>query len=260
MSEIYRAFQRGKAFVAFVTAGDPDLQTSERYIEVIAEAGADLVEIGIPFSDPIAEGEVIQAANLRALKNDVSLKKIFAMCGRLKQRIQTPLVFLTYLNPVFVYGYDAFFADCAKNGVSGVILPDCPFEEQGEVRRTARQYGVDVVSLLAPTSGERTEKIARAASGFLYLVSSMGVTGVRSEIATDVAGMVAAVRKVSDVPICVGFGISTPQQAQSLSRVCDGVIVGSAIVNVIARLGNAADAELKKYVADMKAACNDIKE
>lgn len=256
MSDIKRAFENKKAFIAFLTAGDPDLQSTARYIEVMAKAGADLIEIGIPFSDPIAEGEVIQAANMRALKNSVNLKRVLDMCRELKDRISVPLVFLTYLNPIFSYGYERFFSDCKSSNVSGVIIPDCPFEEQGEIKAAAQPFGVDVISLIAPTSDNRAEIIAKDAQGFIYLVSSMGVTGVRKNIDADVGAIAARLRKVTDTPVCVGFGISDTRQARDIAAVSDGVIVGSAIVKIIERCKSCADAELASYVSAMKAAVN----
>jgi tryptophan synthase alpha chain len=266
MSNIGRAFrQRGgtggnsggntggrkKAFIGFVTGGDPDIGKSEEFILEMIRAGADLVEIGIPFSDPIAEGPVIQEANIRALSAGTTVEKLFRLVERLRKKTPVPLVFLSYLNPVFHYGYDAFFKRSAAAGLDGIIIPDLPFEEQGELREASSSYGIDLISLIAPTSEARIKEIAGAASGFIYLVSSMGVTGVRSEIKTDLASMVAAVKSASDVPAAVGFGIHTPAQAAEIARAADGVIVGSAIVRIVAQYGEAAGPHIYRYVKEM---------
>lgn len=251
MSRIENAFKNGKAFIAFLTAGDPSLEKTEEFIFEIERAGADLIEIGIPFSDPIAEGEVIQAANVRALKAGTTVHGVFELVQRIRQKSQIPLVFLTYLNPVYHYGYEKFFAKCAEAGVDGIIIPDLPFEEQGELKAEAERHGVDVISLIAPTSEERIERIARASKGFLYIVSSMGVTGVRSEISTDVEAIVKAVRAVSNTPAAVGFGISTPEQAAKFAKIADGVIVGSAIVKIIEKYGEDAGKYVYEYVKKM---------
>lgn len=248
------AFKQGKAFVAFLTAGDPDTESTERYIVAMSEAGADLIEIGVPFSDPIAEGEVIQAANLRALKNDVSLDTIFELCKRVNKKITADLALLTYLNPVFNRGYDRFFRDCSLSGVRAVIIPDCPFEEQSELKSAAFPFGVSVISLIAPTSEERIKKIGQSADGFIYLVSSMGVTGMRQSFDVDIDRVMKQIRDITDTPVCLGFGISTPKQAAQFASHCDGVIVGSAIVKIIERLGGGAEEELRRYVSSMKAA------
>lgn len=254
MNKIADAFRNKKAFITYLMAGDPNLKTSAQYILTAQEAGADLVEIGIPFSDPIAEGEVIQNASIRALQAGTRLDGVFDMVASIKDKMHIPMVFMTYLNPVFVYGYDRFFAKCAEIGICGVIIPDMPYEEQGEAKDIAQKYQVELVTLVAPTSEARTAEIAGHAQGFLYLVSSMGVTGVRSEITTDISGMVAQVRKVSAVPIAVGFGIATPEQASYYATVADGVIVGSAIVKIIADHGENAKQPLYHYIKSMKTA------
>jgi tryptophan synthase alpha chain len=259
MSNIGRAFRREagtsggreKAFIGFITGGDPSIEKSEEFILEMIRAGADLVEIGIPFSDPIAEGPVIQEANIRALASGTTVEKLFRLVENLRKKTQVPLVFLTYLNPVFRYGYDAFFRRAAAAGLDGIIIPDLPFEEQGELREYAAGCGVDLISLIAPTSQARIREIAGAASGFVYLVSSLGVTGVRSEIKTDLASMTAAVKAITDIPVAVGFGIHTPAQAAEIARIADGVIVGSAIVRIIAEHGEAAGPCLYRYVREM---------
>ncbi|MDR2134383.1 MAG: tryptophan synthase subunit alpha [Treponema sp.] len=259
MSNIGRAFRRadGKkrgAFIGFVTGGDPDIGKSEEFILGMAGAGADLIEIGIPFSDPIAEGPVIQEANIRALSAGATVEKMFGLVERVREKTAVPLVFLTYLNPVFRYGYDAFFRRGRQAGLDGIVIPDLPFEEQPELREIAAKHGIDLVSLIAPTSEARIKEIARAAAGFIYVVSSMGVTGIRSEIKTDLASIIAAVRSVTDIPVAVGFGIHTPAQAAEMAKIADGVIVGSAIVKIAAEYGENAAPHISRYVKEMKEA------
>jgi len=254
MSKIKDAFANGKAFIGFLTAGDPSLYKTEEFILSMVSAGADLIEIGIPFSDPIAEGEVIQRANIRALSVGTTLYKIFNTVKSIRLKTQIPLVFLTYLNPVFTYGYDHFFRECNENGVDGVIIPDLPFEERGELLPFSEKYGVDIITLIAPTSEERIAKIASCAQGFVYCVSSMGVTGVRSEIKADLSSMISSVRSATNVPIAVGFGISTPQQASEISATADGIIVGSAIVKIIEEYGDVSAKYVHEYVRAMKRA------
>ncbi|MDR1909224.1 MAG: tryptophan synthase subunit alpha [Spirochaetaceae bacterium] len=252
MSNIAQAFNKGKAFIGFLTGGDPDMEKSEAFIMEMIRAGADLVEIGVPFSDPIAEGPVIQEANLRALKAGATVEKLFALAERVRARSSVPLVFLTYLNPVFHYGYDRFFKQCRKSGLDGIIIPDLPFEEQGELRDITRSYGVDLISLIAPTSEERVSRIAGEAAGFIYLVSSLGVTGIRGAIDTNLAPIMERVRRVTDIPLAVGFGIHSPEQAAALSKTADGVIVGSAIVRLVAEHGGGAGPAIYDYVKAMK--------
>lgn len=252
MSKISNAFKNGKAFIGFLTAGDPSLEKTEEFVLEMVKAGADLIEIGIPFSDPIAEGDVIQRANIRALENGTTMDKVFETVKRIRQKTQVPLVFLTYLNPVFTYGYDHFFRECSEHGVDGVIIPDIPFEEKGELRPFSDKYNVDIISLIAPTSEERINKLASCAKGFVYCVSSKGVTGVRSEIKTDLKSIVASVRSATQVPVAVGFGISTPQQASEIAKYADGIIVGSAIVKIIEEYGKDAATPLYDYVSNIK--------
>ena len=253
MSNIRKAFERGKAFIPFITAGDPSLEKTKEFILEMERAGADLIEVGIPFSDPIAEGIVIQEADIRALAAGTTTDKIFDMVRELREETQIPLVFMTYLNPVFHYGYDAFFEKCRELSVDGIIIPDLPFEEKGELAPIAASNGVDLISMISPTSEERIRKIAEDAAGFIYIVSSMGVTGVRSQITTDLSSIVNMVRKVTKIPCAVGFGISTPEQAEKMAAVSDGAIVGSAIVKIIAANGANAGEALKEYVRSMKA-------
>lgn len=255
MSNIRRAFQDGKAFIPFITAGDPSLDVTEELVCAMADAGADLIELGIPFSDPTAEGPVIQEANIRALKNHVTTDDVFAMVRRVRRRCDVPLVFMTYANVVFSYGIERFAKTEADCGMDGLILPDVPFEEKEEFDVPFAAEGLDLVSLIAPTSHERIRTIAKAAHGFVYVVSSLGVTGVRSNITTDVGAMVELVRQANpDVPAAVGFGISTPEQAERMASVSDGAIVGSAIVRMIARDGEDAVEPVADYVRSMKQA------
>lgn len=254
MSRIKSAFENKKAFIAFVTGGDPDLETTEALIPQIAEAGADLIEIGIPFSDPIAEGIVIQEADERALKAQTTTDKLFDMVKRVREKVEIPLVFMTYINPVYTYGTERFIKKCAECGIDGVIIPDVPFEERGEVLDICEAQGVALISMIAPTSKERIHMIAREAKGFLYCVSSLGVTGVRSKITTNIKEMVDQVKAVSDIPCAIGFGISTPIQAKEMAAVADGAIVGSAIVKIIAQHGKNCIKPVCAYVKEIKAA------
>ncbi|WMI82616.1 tryptophan synthase subunit alpha [Anaerotignum sp. MB30-C6] len=256
MSKINNAFKNGKAFIAFLTAGDPSLEKTEQYILTMEKSGADLIEIGIPFSDPIAEGKVIERANIRALNAGTPTDKIFDMVQRVRQKTDVPLVFLTYLNPVFSYGYEKFFQKCRAVGIDGIIIPDLPFEEKIEILPYANENEVDLISLIAPTSEDRISMIAQQGKGFIYVVSSMGVTGVRKEITTDLQMMMQTIKAASNIPICVGFGISTPEQVKEISNFCDGVIVGSAIVKIIEEYGQNAEAPLANYVAKMKRSLN----
>lgn len=254
MSRIANAFKDGKAFIAFVTGGDPSLARSEEFILELIRGGADLIEIGIPFSDPIAEGPVIQEANLRALAAGTTTDGIFGLVSSLRKKTEVPIVLLTYLNPVFKYGYERFFAACETAGVDGIIVPDLPFEESGEVRPIAAAHGVDLISLVAPTSDVRIAEIAEQSAGFLYIVSSMGVTGVRSEITTDISGIVAAARAATQTPVAVGFGIHSAEQAKEIAGVADGVIVGSAIVRIIAEHGEKSAEKLYEFARAIKEA------
>jgi tryptophan synthase alpha chain len=252
MSRIAEAFSCGKAFIGFVTGGDPSIEKSEEFILKMIEAGAGLIEIGIPFSDPVAEGPVIQTANARALGAGANLAKMFTLVERLREKTETPLVFLTYFNPVFKYGVDAFFKRCALAGLDGVIIPDLPFEESGEAKGEAAAHGVDLISLVAPTSERRIKEIAQNATGFLYVVSSMGVTGVRSTIETDLKSIIGTARAATKIPVAVGFGISTPEQAAEVAKIADGVIVGSAIVKIVEKYGADAGRHIFDYVQSMK--------
>jgi tryptophan synthase alpha chain len=254
MNKIINAFDHKKAFIAFLTAGDPSADKTVEYILTMAQTGADLIEIGIPFSDPVAEGITIQAANLRALSAGMTTDGVFDIVARVRRQSDIPLVLLTYLNPVFHYGYERFFTRCESLGIDGIIIPDMPYEEKAELAGTAASCGVAVISLIAPTSQQRIQAIARDAVGFIYVVSSMGVTGVRSRITTDLETIVKSIREVTDLPVAIGFGVSTPEQAEKVARLSDGAIVGSAIVKIIEQYGDEAAKPLTEYIYSMKGA------
>lgn len=256
MSRIQNAFTKGKAFIPFVTGGDPDLETTEKLIYEMAGKGADLIEIGIPFSDPIAEGPVIQEADERALKAGCTTDRLFDLVERVRRTVEIPLVFMTYLNPIYSYGSERFMENCKRVGIDGVIVPDLPYEEKDELKDICKANDIELISLIAPTSKERIKTIAKEAEGFIYCVSSMGVTGVRSEITSDIGGMVELVREVTDLPVAIGFGIATPKQAEDMAKFGDGVIVGSAIVKMVAAEGRDCVNTVGNYVAEMKAAAN----
>ena len=255
MTKIADAFANGKAFIPFLTCGDPDLETTEKLIGAIAEAGADLIELGIPFSDPTAEGPVIQDANLRALSAGTTTDKIFDMVRRVRQTVSIPMVFMTYANVIFSYGADRFLKTAAEIGMNGIIVPDVPFEEKQEFEPLCQKYGLAQISMIAPTSHDRIRAIAEQANGFLYCVSSLGDTGTRTAITTDIGAMVKLVKEVKDIPCAVGFGISTPEQAESMCRQADGAIVGSAIVKLIAQYGRDSVQPVADYIRTMKTAC-----
>lgn len=257
MSNLKRVFDHGKAFIPFITCGDPSLSVTEQLVYEMEKSGADLIELGIPFSDPTAEGPVIQAANVRALSGGVTTDKIFDMVKRIRQNTDIPMVFMTYANVVFSYGTERFIRAAAEIGMDGLILPDVPFEEKEEFDSVCKTCGMDLISLIAPTSHDRISQIAKNASGFVYCVSSLGVTGMRSDITTDVGAMVRLVRQAKDIPCAVGFGISTPEQAAKMSALSDGVIVGSAIVKLCGQYGADCVPHVAEYVRKMKDACRE---
>ena len=254
MSNIKNAFTNGKAFIAFITCGDPDLDTTKEAVKAAAANGADLIELGIPFSDPTAEGPVIQGANLRALTGGVTTDKIFDFVVDLRKDVSIPMVFMTYANVVYSYGAEEFIGKCREIGIDGLILPDLPFEEKEEFNDICVKNDVDLVSLIAPTSENRISMIAKEAQGFIYVVSSLGVTGTRSDITTDLDSIVKVIRENTDVPCAIGFGISTPEQAAKFSAKADGVIVGSAIIKLLEKYGKEAPKYIGEYVHSMKAA------
>lgn len=253
-NRIRDAFAKEKAFIPFITCGDPDLETTERLVRNAVENGANLIELGIPFSDPTAEGPVIQGANLRALQAGITTDKIFEFVREIRKDVTVPLVFMTYANVVFSYGAEVFIRTCQEIGIDGIILPDLPFEEKEEFAPLCKQHDVALISLIAPTSDKRIAMIAREAEGFLYIVSSLGVTGTRSEITTDLSSIVKVVRENTNIPCAIGFGISTPEQAKKMAGIADGVIVGSAIIKLIEKHGRESDKAVGEYVKSMKTA------
>lgn len=252
MTETAKAFENGKAFIPFITCGDPDLETTAKIVREAVANGADLIELGIPFSDPTAEGPVIQGANIRALKGGVTTDKVFDLVRELRKDVTVPMVFMTYSNVVFSYGADKFISTCKEIGINGLILPDLPYEEKEEFLPQCKKYGVDLISLIAPTSENRIAMIAKEADGFIYLVSSLGVTGTRSEISTDLKSIVDVIRQNTSVPCAIGFGISTPEQAKKMADIAGGAIVGSAIIKIIEQYGKDAPKYVGEYVKSMK--------
>lgn len=255
MSKIKEAFQNGKAFIPFITCGDPDLNTTKIIIKNMVESGADLIELGIPFSDPVAEGPVIQNANCRALAGGIKIENIFDMVEELRKEISVPMVFMTYANVVFSYGIEKFAEKSYKIGMDGIILPDVPFEEKEEFVSSFRKYGLDFISFVTPSSYDRIQMIAREATGFVYCVSSLGVTGMRTNISTKIDEMIQSVKEVNpDIPCAIGFGISNEEQAKIMSEYADGIIVGSAIMDIIAKHGKSSAPYVTDFVKDMKSA------
>lgn len=254
MSNIRKAFEHDKAFIPFITCGDPDLETTYKSVKAAIENGADLIELGIPFSDPTAEGPVIQGANLRALSGGVTTDKIFDLVKRLRGETDIPMVFMTYANVVFSYGSEKFISICSDIGIDGLIIPDLPYEEKDEFLPYCKKYSVDLISLIAPTSGGRVAMIAKEAEGFIYVVSSLGVTGTRCSIETDLSSIVDIIRKNTDIPCAIGFGISTPAQAHDMAVLADGAIVGSAIIKLLEQYGKDAPEYIGPYVKSMKEA------
>ncbi len=246
-----------KKFIPFITCGDPSLDVTEQLVYAMERAGADMIELGIPFSDPTAEGPVIQAASMRALEGGATTDRIFGMVERIRSRSQIPLIFMTYANVIYSYGPERFMERAKECGIYGVILPDVPYEEKAEFEGVCKANGIELISMIAPTSHDRIAAIARDAGGFVYCVSSLGVTGIRSEITTDIGAMVELVRKANpDIPVYIGFGISDTKTAAKMAAVSDGVIVGSAIVKIIAEYGEKSIPEVEAFVRSMKEAAN----
>lgn len=256
MSKIREAFDGKKAFISFITCGDPDLETTAACVRAAVANGAGLIELGIPFSDPTAEGPVIQGANLRALTGGVTTDKIFGLVRELRKDVKVPMVFMTYANVVFSYGAERFLSTCQEIGMDGIILPDLPYEEKEEFLPLCHTYGIDLISLIAPTSANRIAMIAKEAEGFVYVVSSLGVTGTRSEIRTDLKSIVEVIRQNTDVPCAIGFGISNPEQAAKMADISDGAIVGSAIIKIIEKYGREAAPHVGEYVREMTEGMN----
>lgn len=252
MSNIYKAFENGKAFIPFITCGDPDTDTTYNAVLEAVKNGADLIELGIPFSDPTAEGPVIQGANIRALAGGITTDKVFDLVRKIRKEVTIPLVFMTYANVVFSYGSERFIKTCSEIGIDGLIIPDIPYEEKEEFEPFCAQYDVDLISMIAPTSEDRIAMIAKEAKGFIYVVSSMGVTGMRSGITTDLNSVIGKIRENTDVPCAIGFGISNPSQAKDMSKLADGVIVGSAIVKLLEQYGTDAPSKIGSFIGEMK--------
>lgn len=254
MSNLTKIFENHKAFIPFVVADDPDFDTTVANIVALANNGADIVEVGIPFSDPVADGPVIQAGDLRAFAAGVSTKTVFQIVEQARKQTDVPIVFLTYLNIVFKYGYKAFCQKCQSLNISGLVIPDLPYESKAEIMPAANQYGIDIIPLITPTSGHRIEKIAKAATGFIYVVSSMGITGERDAFFDGLKDLVAEIKKYTDMPTAIGFGVHTPEQAQEMATIADGVIVGSAIVDIVAKEKQQAPAKIAAFTKSMRTA------
>lgn len=248
MSKITDAFKNKKAFVGFLTAGDPSLDKTEEFIITMEQSGASVIEIGVPFSDPIAEGPVVQDANVRALSAEggCTTDMIFDMLARVKGKVSVPIVLMTYLNPVFKYGYEAFMKKCADTGVSGIIIPDMPYDEKDEILPIADEYGVEIISLVAPASKSRIQMIAKDAKGYIYVLPSLNATDARSNIVTDISEIVAEIRQVTDTPVILEIGVNYPEA--EYETIADGFVVENAIVNIIAKYGNDAAVHIAEYV------------
>lgn len=252
MSNIAKAFKNGKALIAFLTAGVPSVSKTVEYVLEMEKAGADLIELGVPFSDPVADGPVIMEADVKALENGIHLPQVMEIAREIRKHTSIPLVFLTYYNPIFNYPSAKFFREAEEIGIDGVIIPDLPYEEQEEIRTDAEAHGVDIIQLVAPTSEERIKRNVANAKGFVYIVSSMGVTGMRGSLQADIEYMVSEVKTVTDTPVAIGFGIHTPEQAKALSKLADGVITGSGVVDIINKKGNEAKEDLHAYISGLK--------
>jgi len=258
MSKIAEAFQNKKSLIIFITGGFPCMEITETLIPEMVDAGADLIEIGIPFSDPVAEGPVIQAASERALANGATTDQLLQMVARVRRNVQIPLLFMTYLNPIYVYGKERFLTACRDHGINGIIVPDMPFEEKGELTEDCTRFGIDLISMVAPTSNERVAMIAKEAEGFLYCVSSLGVTGMRSTINANIENVIVQAKQFTDVPCAIGFGISNAEQARDMAAIADGVIVGSAVVKIIAEHGRDCIEPVKQFIKTMKGAIESV--
>ena len=252
VSKISDAFIGGKALITFVTGGDPDIGTTKKLIAAMEEAGADIIEIGIPFSDPIAEGIVIQKADERALAAGCTVDGLFGMVSDIRKDVGVPLLFMTYINPIFAYGKEKFMRRCKECGIDGVIVPDMPFEERGELAEESKMFGIPIISMISPTSGERVRMISKEAEGFLYCVSSLGVTGTRSTLDKGIGDMIIVAKEASSIPCAIGFGISDGVQAKEMSKISDGVIVGSAIVKIVAEHGTESTEHVRRFVRELK--------
>lgn len=252
-NEISKAFNNKKALIACLMAGDPSIKDTEEFIVTLAENGVDLIEIGIPFSDPVAESEVIQNAMARALINKIDLDDIFDMAERMRKRTQVPITFMTYLNPLLSYGYDNFFKKCKETGIGGIAVADMPFEERGEIKEFTDKYGIDIITLITPASKERIETIAMPAKGFIYLVSSISASGEGARITADTKDVIKEIKKVTDIPVAVGSGIAeVSRQAKEIMEYADGIIVSTEIFKIIAEHGERAAPELAEYFSGLE--------
>jgi len=233
MNKLEEVFKNKKAFIPFVVADDPDFDTTVKNVLTLANNGADIIELGIPFSDPVADGPIIQAADLRAFAAGVNTDVVFDIVGKIRESTDIPLIFLTYTNIVYKYGYERFCKRCHDLNISGLVIPDLPLEEQGDLAEYTDQYDISLIQLIAPTSGNRISKIAAQAKGFIYMVSSMGVTGKREDFSNELSSTIEKIKEVTDVPVAIGFGIHSAQQAKDLSEIADGIIIGSAVVEIV---------------------------
>ena len=236
MSQVDAVFsqRKHKALIPYVTVGYPSIEATLKVVPMLARSGADIIELGIPFSDPLADGATIQKASFHALANGVAPRLCLEVAEKLRQEVETPLLFMTYLNPILNYGLEEFCSSCARAGVSGLIIPDLPPEEGTELEVSTRKHGLDLVYLLAPNSTEdRIKLVAEKSRGFIYLVSITGVTGARDSLPEELDTFVAKVRRVASQPLCVGFGISAPEQAKRVAQIADGVIVGSRLIQLM---------------------------
>lgn len=253
MSNIKNVFNQ-KTLIGFIMAGDPDLHTTKSVICAMADAGADMVELGIPFSDPIAESSIVQSANLRALKSETYLPAIFEMVKEVRKLTQISIIFHTYINPVFNYGYENFFKKCSEVNIDGIVIPDLPYEEKSEIKEYATKYGVDIISFVVPNDINRVKTIAKEASGFLYFVPSIGSTTVMEGHFSEVTNVIDILKETTDIPVAIGFGINTVQQAEFFSEIADGIIIGNAIVKIVEKYGKEASKYVFEYVKEIKTA------
>lgn len=251
-----------KALIAFITAGDPDLDSTMQYIHAIEEGGADIIELGVPFSDPLADGPVIQKSALRSLKSGTTLKKIIQMVEKIRKTSSIPIILMSSYNPIFRYNEKTFVNDAVNSGVDGIIIPDLPPEEAEFMNELAKSKGLDTIFLLAPTSTEdRIKLVSQMGQGFIYYVSLTGVTGVRQNLAEDLSDKILKIKDICSKPLAIGFGISTPEQAAFAAGIADGVIVGSAIVKIIERSslqGNHIPNQVKEFVRSLKDAVSNL--
>lgn len=254
MSKLRDAFNNKKAVIGFMTAGDPTFEQSVANILALAEGGADIIEIGIPFSDPIAEAPVIQQANIRSLGNGMTTDRIFELVSKVREKIDTPICLITYLNPVFKYGYDRFFADCAKVGVDGIFVPDMPFEERPEAAEFAKKHGITIIPLIAPAEEERIKAIAESAEGYIYVASAMSDEGLTDQSKEELKAVIETARKYTDLPMAVWFGIHTAKEARRVAEIADGVIVESSVVDLVTKHGAKAAPYIAELIESMKLA------